>query len=108
MILRWVSKTTIVPNLALVGESIFVYIHFIKNMNKKYKYLQAILYMQISQRCSDACRKIYIVCLRIIWISFFLILGFGIILPSVIENLKAILDQYPDDGQILKVWLMTF
>ena len=29
----------------------------------------------------------------------------GIILPNVIVSLKKILDQYPDDGQILKVRL---
>ncbi|XP_023931332.1 sacsin-like [Lingula anatina] len=28
--------------------------------------------------------------------------GFGIRTPSLIEQLKAVLDQYPDDGQILK------
>jgi hypothetical protein len=27
----------------------------------------------------------------------------GFILPTLIEQLKSILDQYPDDGQILKV-----
>ena len=30
-------------------------------------------------------------------------LGFNLIQPSLIEQLKKILDQYPDDGQILKV-----
>ena len=30
---------------------------------------------------------------------------FGIIRPSLLRQLKAILDQYPDDGQILKVML---
>ena len=29
--------------------------------------------------------------------------GFNIIQPSLIQQLKTILDQYPDDGQILKV-----
>ncbi|CAH3173934.1 unnamed protein product, partial [Porites evermanni] len=28
--------------------------------------------------------------------------GFNLIQPSLIEQLKKILDQYPDDGQILK------
>ena len=28
---------------------------------------------------------------------------FNFIQPSLIQQLKAILDQYPDDGQILKV-----
>ena len=28
---------------------------------------------------------------------------FGLIRPSLIRQLRAILDQYPDDGQILKV-----
>lgn len=28
---------------------------------------------------------------------------FSIIRPSLIRQLKSILDQYPDDGQILKV-----
>jgi len=27
----------------------------------------------------------------------------GLIVPSLIRQLKSILDQYPDDGQILKV-----
>jgi len=27
----------------------------------------------------------------------------GLILPTLIRQLKSILDQYPDDGQILKV-----
>jgi len=27
----------------------------------------------------------------------------GLILPTLIRQLKGILDQYPDDGQILKV-----
>ena len=30
--------------------------------------------------------------------------GFDLIKPSLIQQLRAILDQYPDDGQILKVW----
>ena len=29
--------------------------------------------------------------------------GFDLIQPSLIQQLKKILDQYPDDGQILKV-----
>jgi len=29
----------------------------------------------------------------------------GLILPTLIRQLKSILDQYPDDGQILKVGL---
>ena len=29
--------------------------------------------------------------------------GFDLIEPSLIQQLKKILDQYPDDGQILKV-----
>ena len=29
--------------------------------------------------------------------------GFNLIQPSLIQQLKKILDQYPDDGQILKV-----
>ncbi len=29
--------------------------------------------------------------------------GFDLIEPSLIQHLKKILDQYPDDGQILKV-----
>ena len=29
--------------------------------------------------------------------------GFNLIQPSLIQQLKTILDQYPDDGQILKV-----
>ena len=29
--------------------------------------------------------------------------NFGLIRPSLIRLLRAILDQYPDDGQILKV-----
>ena len=29
--------------------------------------------------------------------------NFGLIRPSLIRQLRAILDQYPDDGQILKV-----
>ena len=29
--------------------------------------------------------------------------GFNLIQPSLIKQLKTILDQYPDDGQILKV-----
>lgn len=28
---------------------------------------------------------------------------FGLIRPSLIKQLRSILDQYPDDGQILKV-----
>lgn len=30
----------------------------------------------------------------------------GIILPTLIKQLKSILQQYPDDGQILKVGLV--
>ena len=30
--------------------------------------------------------------------------GFDLIRPSLIQQLRTILDQYPDDGQILKVW----
>jgi len=30
----------------------------------------------------------------------------GFILPTLIRQLKSILDQYPDDGQILKVGLL--
>ena len=30
--------------------------------------------------------------------------GFDLIKPSLIQQLRTILDQYPDDGQILKVW----
>ena len=29
--------------------------------------------------------------------------GFDLIQPSLIQQLRSILDQYPDDGQILKV-----
>ena len=29
--------------------------------------------------------------------------GFNLIQPSLIQQLRTILDQYPDDGQILKV-----
>ena len=29
--------------------------------------------------------------------------GFNLIQPTLIQQLKTILDQYPDDGQILKV-----
>ena len=29
--------------------------------------------------------------------------GFDLIQPSLIQQLRTILDQYPDDGQILKV-----
>ena len=32
--------------------------------------------------------------------------GFNLIQPSLIQQLKAILDQYPDDGQILKVTIV--
>lgn len=28
---------------------------------------------------------------------------FGLIRPSLIKQLRSILDQYPDDGQMLKV-----
>ena len=31
--------------------------------------------------------------------------GFNLIQPSLIQQLKSILNQYPDDGQILKVLL---
>ena len=30
---------------------------------------------------------------------------FNIIQPSLLQQLRTILDQYPDDGQILKVYL---
>ena len=30
--------------------------------------------------------------------------GFNLIQPSLIQQLKSILNQYPDDGQILKVF----
>ena len=33
---------------------------------------------------------------------------FGLIRPSLIRQLRAILDQYPDDGQILKVCNSVF
>ena len=33
--------------------------------------------------------------------------GFDLIKPSVIQQLRTILDQYPDDGQILKVWTVV-
>ena len=32
---------------------------------------------------------------------------FGLIRPSLIRQLRAILDQYPDDGQILKVYILA-
>lgn len=31
----------------------------------------------------------------------------GFILPDLIEELRKVLDEYPDDGQILKVSLMN-
>jgi len=34
--------------------------------------------------------------------------GFDLIEPSLIQQLRSILDQYPDDGQILKVKHITF
>ena len=34
--------------------------------------------------------------------------GFDLIQPSLIQQLRSILDQYPDDGQILKVKDITF
>ena len=34
--------------------------------------------------------------------------GFDLIQPSLIQQLRSILDQYPDDGQILKVEHTTF
>ena len=34
--------------------------------------------------------------------------GFDLIQPSLIQQLRSILDQYPDDGQILKVKHITF
>lgn len=37
--------------------------------------------------------------------------GFDLIQPSLIQQLRSILDQYPDDGQILKVkwwWFLKF
>ena len=34
--------------------------------------------------------------------------GFDLIQPSLIQQLRSILDQYPDDGQILKVRHITF
>ena len=30
--------------------------------------------------------------------------SFGLIQPTLIQQLKKILDEYPDDGQILKVY----
>ena len=33
--------------------------------------------------------------------------GFDLIEPSLIQQLKKILDQYPDDGQVLKVRTYT-
>lgn len=33
--------------------------------------------------------------------------GFDLIQPSLIQQLRTILDQYPDDGQILKVKTVT-
>ena len=33
--------------------------------------------------------------------------GFNLIQPSLIQQLRTILDQYPDDGQILKVRMAT-
>ena len=33
--------------------------------------------------------------------------GFDLIQPSLIQQLRSILDQYPDDGQILKVKHIT-
>ena len=33
---------------------------------------------------------------------------FDLIQPSLIQQLRSILDQYPDDGQILKVRYITF
>jgi len=33
--------------------------------------------------------------------------GFDLIQPSLIQQLRTILDQYPDDGQILKVRVLT-
>ena len=30
--------------------------------------------------------------------------NFGLIQPTLIQQLKKILDEYPDDGQILKVY----
>ena len=32
--------------------------------------------------------------------------GFNLIQPSLIQQFKTILDQYPDDGQILKVTIV--
>ena len=34
--------------------------------------------------------------------------GFDLIQPSLIQQLRSILDQYPDDGQMLKVKHITF
>ena len=34
--------------------------------------------------------------------------GFDLIQPSLIQQLRSILDQYPDDGHILKVKHITF
>ena len=38
--------------------------------------------------------------------------SFGLIQPTLIQQLKKILDEYPDDGQILKVykpqWLFDY
>ena len=33
--------------------------------------------------------------------------GFNLIEPSLIQKLKSVLSQYPDDGQILKVFKWT-
>ena len=33
--------------------------------------------------------------------------NYGLIRPSLIRQLRSILDQYPDDGQILKVSYTT-
>jgi len=35
------------------------------------------------------------------------IFDFGIIRPTLIQQLQSVLEQYPDDGQILKVTLRT-
>jgi len=33
---------------------------------------------------------------------------YGLIRPSLIKQLRSILDQYPDNGQILKVCLLNY
>ena len=61
--------------------------------------------------CIHNCIIVYIY----IYIYFFYFLpadnkdddGFNLIQPSLIQQLRTILDQYPDDGQILKVRMAT-